>query len=211
LGYHWIDENHLAIYVVDVCGHGVGPALHSVSVMNVLRFQSLSDTDFCSPREVMAGLNKRFPMENYNGTFFTAWYGVYDRSSCRLTYSSAGHPPAVLVLEKHGDGPRTELLQTANLFVGGLADTEYDEGFFLVNEFCRLYVFSDGVYEITRKDGSMWTFREFFLFLTQCSELGGSDLDHLFHHVLEITGRDVLDDDFTIVEVSLGCHEVQAG
>ena len=30
-GYHWIDEDHFAIYLLDVCDHGVGPALLSVS------------------------------------------------------------------------------------------------------------------------------------------------------------------------------------
>ena len=31
-GYHWIDPQHLAIYLIDVCGHGVGAALLSVSI-----------------------------------------------------------------------------------------------------------------------------------------------------------------------------------
>ncbi len=29
-GYHWIDENTFAIYLLDVCGHGVGAALLSI-------------------------------------------------------------------------------------------------------------------------------------------------------------------------------------
>jgi sigma-B regulation protein RsbU (phosphoserine phosphatase) len=33
-GYHMLDENHFAIYLIDVSGHGVGAALLSVSVMN---------------------------------------------------------------------------------------------------------------------------------------------------------------------------------
>ncbi len=94
LGYHWVDDYHLAIYLVDVCGHGVGAALHSLSVINVLRSQSLPDTDFLSPREVLTGLNRMFPMEKHNGMFFTIWYGVYEKSSSNLTYAGAGHPPA---------------------------------------------------------------------------------------------------------------------
>ena len=46
LGYHWLDEDSFAIYLVDVCGHGVGAALHSVSVLNVLRSQKLAEYRF---------------------------------------------------------------------------------------------------------------------------------------------------------------------
>ena len=30
-GYHWLDKEHLAIYLLDVSGHGVGSALLAVS------------------------------------------------------------------------------------------------------------------------------------------------------------------------------------
>ena len=36
-GYHWIDSEHFALYLLDVCGHGVGSALLSVAVINTLR------------------------------------------------------------------------------------------------------------------------------------------------------------------------------
>jgi sigma-B regulation protein RsbU (phosphoserine phosphatase) len=54
-GYHMVDEDHFAIYLIDVSGHGVGAALLSVSVMNVLRSQSLPATDFKDPEQVLAG------------------------------------------------------------------------------------------------------------------------------------------------------------
>ncbi|MDY0038971.1 MAG: response regulator, partial [Desulforhabdus sp.] len=53
-GYHWIDGDHFAMYLLDVCDHGVGPALLSVSALNVLRSQSLPDTDFKQPESVLA-------------------------------------------------------------------------------------------------------------------------------------------------------------
>ena len=29
-GYHWLDDNHFVMYLLDVCGHGVGAALLSI-------------------------------------------------------------------------------------------------------------------------------------------------------------------------------------
>ena len=45
-GYHWIDDEHFALYLLDVCGHGVGAAMHGVAVLGSLRQQTLPDTDY---------------------------------------------------------------------------------------------------------------------------------------------------------------------
>jgi sigma-B regulation protein RsbU (phosphoserine phosphatase) len=87
-GYHWVDADHLAIYLLDVCGHGVGSALMSVSAINDLRSQSLKGADFKKPSSVLCSINNAYLMEHHNNKFFTMWYGVYDRNSHTLTYAS---------------------------------------------------------------------------------------------------------------------------
>ena len=47
-GYHWLDDDHLVMFLLDVSGHGVGPALLSVSAYNAIRSQSLPQTGFSS-------------------------------------------------------------------------------------------------------------------------------------------------------------------
>jgi phosphoserine phosphatase RsbU/P len=84
-GYHWLDDDNFAIYLLDISGHGVGAALLSVSVMNALRSESLLNTDFCEPDQVLASLNHAFPGEQHNDMFFTIWYGVFNKSSYSLT------------------------------------------------------------------------------------------------------------------------------
>ena len=86
-GYDWIDEDHFAFYLLDVSGHGVGAALLSVSALNALRSQSLPQTDFRQPGQVLTALNKAFPMEQQNGLFFTIWYGIYHRVTRQLAYA----------------------------------------------------------------------------------------------------------------------------
>ena len=96
-GYHWLDDEHFAIYLVDASGHGWAAALLSVSVINVLRSQSLPDTNFNKPHQVLFSLNNAFPSEKNNDLFFTIWYGVYNTHSHQLVYTSGGHPPALLL------------------------------------------------------------------------------------------------------------------
>ena len=87
-GYHWLDERTFAIYLLDVCGHGVGAALHSLSVINALRTQNLPKTDFHNPSSVLSALNRAFQMENHNNLFFTIWYGVFDTETRQIIYAS---------------------------------------------------------------------------------------------------------------------------
>src|SRR5262249_52853256 len=61
-GYHWVDDDHFACYLLDVCGHGVKAALMSVSAMNVLRAQSLPGCDFRDASQVLSALNNAFLM-----------------------------------------------------------------------------------------------------------------------------------------------------
>ncbi len=92
-GYHWLDDDHLAMYLLDVCGHGVGAALLSISAVNVLRSYLLPDTDFHDPGQVLSATNDMFQMENHNNMYFTIWYGVYSRSRREIRHACGGHPP----------------------------------------------------------------------------------------------------------------------
>jgi sigma-B regulation protein RsbU (phosphoserine phosphatase) len=196
-GYHWIDDNHFAIYLLDVCGHGVGSALMSVSALNVLRSQSLASVDFREPAAVLGGMNSSFQMEKQNGLYFTMWYGVYDRRSRRLSYSCGGHPPALLFGE--GDAPRQ--LFTQNFFIGGFLDQPFRAGEILVPAHSRLYIYSDGVYEVDRPDGTMWTMEDLQAFLHSSSAASGQEIDALWKMLKEMHGSDVLEDDFSLLRV----------
>lgn len=166
-GYHWLDEDHFAIYLLDVCGHGVGAALLSTSVANVLRSQALPNTDFEKPDKVMEALNERFPMENNRNMFFTMWYGVYNRKRRELSYCTGGHPPAILVTGASPENVKTFRLRTQGLVVGGMRNSHYESATVTVHPFNRLYIFSDGVYEVFDKKGKILDLEQLIEILAQ--------------------------------------------
>jgi sigma-B regulation protein RsbU (phosphoserine phosphatase) len=203
-GYHWLDSDHFAMYLIDVSGHGVGAALLSVSVMNVLRSQSLLDADFKYPEQVLGSLNNTFPGEENNDMFFTIWYGVYKKSTRELTYASGGHPPALLLdCTSAGDSNATPL-RTPNYVIGGIPEVTYKRGVCLVGESNTLYIFSDGVYEVEKLDGSMWRFQEFADFMNTVKTDGQSSLDRLYSYAKNLGNSEKFVDDFTILEVAFG-------
>ena len=121
-GYYWLDPQTFAFYLLDVSGHGAGSAMHSVTVLNVLRQRALPDVDFRDPAAVLASLNARFPMDSHGGLFFTMWYGVYDARDSTLRYTSAGHHPAFLVTpERQAPQP----LGMPALMIGAFGGYEY--------------------------------------------------------------------------------------
>ncbi len=204
-GYHDLDSDHFAVYLLDVCGHGVGAALLSVSALNAIRSEALPQTDFRDPGAVLAALNRAFPMERHNDMFFTAWYGVFHRPTGVLRWSGGGHPPALL-LPTGGGGRR--LLESEGPLVGAVEGLDYAAEEVTVPAGSRLFVYSDGAFEIIRRDGTMWPFAEFVETLARESEPAAgcpagenSPLDGLLGKIYGLSGREDFHDDFSMVEL----------
>jgi len=197
-GYHWIDEDHFAMYLLDVCDHGVGSALLSVSALNVLRSHSLPATDFKVPEDVLTGLNETFQMEDHNNLYFTIWYGVLNTKSYELRYASGGHPPAFLI---SASGETTELM-TQNMLIGGMPGSTYKGDTVKVDRPSRLYILSDGVYEVHRQDGTMWSLKELNEYLIKPPVSTDPEIDSLYSFVREMSESETLDDDFSMLKIS---------
>jgi phosphoserine phosphatase RsbU/P len=197
-GYNWLDDDHFAVYLLDVSGHGVGASLLSVSAMHVLSSRTLPGTDFRDPGQVLAGLNDAFPMEKHDNKYFTIWYGVYCRSARRLAWAGGGHPPAVLLTGPDRAGAAVKQLRPQGPVIGMLEGLPFGSDAVEVGPFGQLYLFSDGVFEIERPDGKMWTYDEFVPYL---AGLADDPLDRLLAHARGLHGSDTLADDFSIVQV----------
>jgi sigma-B regulation protein RsbU (phosphoserine phosphatase) len=203
LGYHWIDVEHFALYLLDVRGHGVGAALLSVAVAETLRSGALRDTDFRSPQDVLGSLNEIYQMERQNELYFTIWYGVYHHPTGRMRYASAGHPPPILVRGASGHRGTVQALPGEGVPLGMLPNARYAAEECALVAPARLFLFSDGVYEITSPDGSMLERAAFEEALARSVAEGKSDLDDLLRFAREARGSTTLEDDFSIIRMTI--------
>jgi phosphoserine phosphatase RsbU/P len=216
-GYHWLDPDHLAVYLLDVSGHGVGSSLLAVSAANLLSAQSLPGTDLRDPGAVVARLNDVFQMERQNGKYFTIFYGVYRRGERALAYCNAAHPPALLFTGPSAPAATLQPLDSTDPVVGMLPPgVPFETRVVPVGEYARLLLYSDGVYEIERPAGGMWKHQEFVEYMrailrgpevgapTPTSGAGEDDLgERLYGHVRQLRGGPTLADDFSLVDVRL--------
>lgn len=195
-GHHRVDENLTAFYLLDACGHGVGAALLSVSALNLLRSQSLVDTEFDNPADVLHELNRRFPMEAHGGQYFTAWYGVFDRRDRSLTFASAEHPPAYVLAENaHPVG-----LRTRGTPIGCLPNARYENSRTTLPPGAHLLLISDGVFELRKSDGSPFTLNDFERELSRHRWI---DPEQILAWARIQNGSDALEDDFSVLRATL--------
>ncbi len=199
LGYHWLDDDNFAMYLLDVSGHGVGVSLHSISIFNTIKFQTLDNTDFKCPEKVLSSLNNAYQMLQHNKLFFTIWYGVFNKSSRELKFASAGHPPAILI-DKSND---ITLLGTKNYVIGGNRKFDYSSNSIVIQPSSKIFIFSDGVYEIQDKDGNFWSIDELKAYLKIQANETENELKNLYDFVVKYNDNETLDDDFSIIKIEI--------
>ena len=200
-GYYWLDEIHFAFFLLDVSGHGVGPALLSVSVLNALRSQSLPSTDFLQPDQVLAALNHAFQMDQQNGLYFTIWYGIFDKTTRTITYAGGGHPPVILLTGPTEAEAKLVLLEAKGPMVGAVEEMEFPADSITLDAYSKLFLYSDGAYEIEMADTKMWPWNEFVTYMGRSAVEGVNFMDALVEHGRQIMGKPDFADDFSIIEL----------
>ncbi|MFP4007652.1 MAG: PP2C family protein-serine/threonine phosphatase [Spirulinaceae cyanobacterium] len=199
--YFWLDDNHLAMYLLDVSGHGLRAALPSLSVINLLRSKAMLQVNYRSPSEVLGGLNDAFQMTQRNDKYFTIWYGVYNRKKRQLLYASAGHPPAILLSPQRGK-IEVQRLKAQGFPAGMFPGADYEELSCKIAPESSLYIFSDGVYEINQPDGDIWGLDNFIETLKDYKAQGNQGLDDLLKRVQAANSQEVFEDDLSLMQVN---------
>lgn len=197
LGFHWLDGDHLALYLIDVTGHGLDSAMLSVTVHNVIRAGSLRGADMKSPEQVLAKLNETFQGAQHGHKFFTIWYGVYQVSTRQLVYAAGGHPSAA-VLAPGNSHPL--LLPATGTVMGIMRGLEFPATSHQMSPGSRLLVFSDGIFEIRREKQMMWNLQGCIACVGELGRHGGNIMDGLLDRARVLRGSPQLDDDFSIIE-----------
>jgi sigma-B regulation protein RsbU (phosphoserine phosphatase) len=95
-----LGQGKLAIAVGDVSGHGIGPALVTVSSRARLRAYLGLGVPL---GEAVTRLNRDLESDVDAGMFQTLFLAVVDASTRSLQYVNAGHPPALLRRAKTGE------------------------------------------------------------------------------------------------------------
>lgn len=200
-----LDGQTLALYMIDVSGHGVPSALITVSVSQALqphddgilkkRTGKPPYYRIQRPQKVLNFLAKEYPLERF-GKIFTVVYAILDIQKGQLIYSSAGHPPPVLL---HPDGG-LELLEKGGPIIGLNAKIPFAEEQIRLRLGDVLIFYTDGIVEFQNEEGLFYGAERFYGLLRRLKNRPIDELlDEVIGDLLAFGGGSKLRDDVSIL------------
>ena len=137
----------MGVSIADVAGKGLPAALVMANVQASIR---ACVGPHAAPQSVAADVNQALCRNVNLSTFVTFFYGVIDCAAQIVRFTNAGHNPPMLV---HADGS-VDRLATGGLVLGLFEDTPFEHGEVALQPGDRLVLFTDGVTEAERADGT---------------------------------------------------------
>lgn len=145
-----LDATHLAFLVADVSGKGVTAALYMMTAKTLIKDTLLAGCDVAA---AFAKVNAELSRNNPANMFLTAWMGVLDLDTGRVTFVNAGHnPPAV----RHADGTVAWLAEKSGLMLAFMDGVEYRPHSTTLNAGDTLFLYTDGVTEAMDAKGALF-------------------------------------------------------
>jgi sigma-B regulation protein RsbU (phosphoserine phosphatase) len=205
-----INDDLIAVYLLDVSGHGVPAALLSVTATRGLHPRAGGapslvagpgpNAQAVDPVQVASRLNSLYPMTSNGGHYFTMVYGLLDVHTRRLRFTVAGHPAPILA----STGGQPKRLDASGFPIGMVEEAEYDESVIELQPGDRLYLHSDGLTEEVNARGEMFGDERLLSAIADGQALGLKDtVESLVRQVIAWRGADHLRDDVSILAIGV--------
>jgi sigma-B regulation protein RsbU (phosphoserine phosphatase) len=162
VGTFKLDENRIAVYSLDVSGHGVSSALLTVQLFgllspyskgNNLAFQSngTGGFDILEPHEIATEFNRRMLDEMDTDLYFTLGYADINLSTGEVKMVQAGHPFPVIFNKERG----VTLQGEGGPPIGLIPGIEFETFRFKIEPDDKLLLYSDGLTECQNLSGDL--------------------------------------------------------
>lgn len=189
-----IDDDHLAILVADVMGHGVTSAMIAVELK--MHFDQVFPLHL-HPSPVITKLNRRLIPLMPAGYFVAGFYGIINLDSMSMEYTQFGLPrPLVL----RGGSSKVVSMPHGNIPLGISDNTRYISRKINLSPGDSLLLFTDGCIEQRNPAGKIFSDRRFVkTFKEFMSDGKGKVVRRLYKKVLEYSEGEPIGDDIAIL------------
>jgi sigma-B regulation protein RsbU (phosphoserine phosphatase) len=186
----------LGILIADVSGHGT-PAAVMMAVMHSIVHNYPGDP--VPPSQLLAFLNEKL-VTHYvgeNGTFVTAFYGIFDSATRVLTYSCAGHNPPLM---RRCSEQKVLQLNGAQQFpLGVMADVEFFDRAEQLRPGDQIIFYTDGITEASNPKGELFGTKRLDDVLSNCSSEPAEIIESVLKQLNAHTEGTAARDDQTLV------------
>jgi sigma-B regulation protein RsbU (phosphoserine phosphatase) len=145
-----IDDDHLGLIMADVSGKGIPASLFMMASKIILQSVAMLGG---SPAEILTRTNEAICSNNQAEMFVTAWVGILELSTGKLTAANAGHEYPAL---KRADGSFELFKDKHGLVIGAMPDIRYREYELQLEPGDKLFVYTDGVPEASDAENKMF-------------------------------------------------------
>ena len=211
-----LNDDHWAIYIIDVAGHGVPAAMVAVTVYQYLQPQSGNlmvrpddspdNQPIRQPAQVLKFLDQEYPFDRFDN-FFTMNYVVLNVKTGTLISSSAGHPPPIILRE---DGTLVQLkkggrpIGTIDLRLSMDEPIVYEQDQEQIGVGDKLVFYTDGVYEYQNDRSDFYGNQRFHEKLTALKDQSVVDLIEASFEALMAFGKNTAPkDDVSLLGIQL--------
>lgn len=203
-----LDETHLGFYMLDVSGHGVPSAMVTVSVAQIMtphsgylkkKLPSPPFYQIVSPREVLEALDEEYPFERFN-KFFTIVYLLLDIAQRKFVYSSAAHPPPLLLHRDRG----LEMLDKGGTIIGlnGVVPFEQEERQLHPGD--KVIFYTDGVVEYLNQEEEPFGTERLYATAQSLQKLPISEiLDGIYDSLMNFGRHAKIQDDISLLGIEI--------
>lgn len=152
--YAMLNEDHAVLFVADVSGKGVPAALFMAMGTTLLRDHiAMIRHDNITFAGEVGEVNNQLCRHNEGGLFITAWIGILNTKTGRLTYIDAGHNPPLLKQDGKFDFiPKGK----KGLPLASMEDFQYRKNQIYLKPGDRLILYTDGVTEAQNKEQQLY-------------------------------------------------------
>lgn len=145
-----LEGRRLAIFIGDASGKGVAAAVFIAMARSILRSAIARGA---TPAEALAQANDVLSVDNPTMMFATAFVGIIDLVTGRLSFANAGHNPPLLL---QPDGQRVWLDGTRCIALGVMEGFDYSAAEVMLRPSDTLLLYTDGVTEAVAPDGGFY-------------------------------------------------------
>jgi sigma-B regulation protein RsbU (phosphoserine phosphatase) len=191
-----LPDGHWGILIADVSGHGTPAAVLMAITHSIAHIFPGPPTP---PGRVLTHINHHLATHytGQNGTFVTAFYGIYDPSTRELVYACAGHnPPRV---KRCADGSLLSLDAAQSLPLGISESLIYDESRQRLQPHDHVVFYTDGITEAGNAAGEMFGTERLDEILALCPNNAPALLRSVLDAVHQFTAGHPASDDRTLL------------
>lgn len=202
-----LDTDRIAVYSLDVSGHGVSSALLTVQLFGLLspfsknnnlafRASKSGGFDILEPHEIAAEFNRRMIEEMDTDLYFTLAFADINLKTGAVKMVQAGHPFPVVFNEKNG----VQLKGDGGPPIGLIPDIPFETFTFEIEPSDKLLLYSDGLTECQNLDGDLLDDEGLERILLRNSESHGTELlNDIVWELTEFAQSDDFGDDLSAI------------